>query len=110
LDLPIAHGEGKFVPCNESVRVGLWKEDRVALVYVKSEDEIAYGAPPANPNGSVDDIAGVCDASGLVLGLMPHPERHIEPFQHPAWTRQQALLTVGRGLKIFENAVRHVGG
>jgi phosphoribosylformylglycinamidine synthase subunit PurQ / glutaminase len=110
LDLPIAHGEGKFVPGSESIRQGLWKEDRVALVYVKADDSAAGGELPANPNGSVDDIAGVCDDSGLVFGLMPHPERHVEPFQHPAWTSGRAVATVGRGLKIFENAVRHAGG
>src|ERR1019366_1307272 len=92
LDLPIAHGEGKFVPANDSVRRALWSEDRVALVYVKSDDQIAGGQLPDNPNGSVDDIAGVCDASGLVLGLMPHPERYVEPFQHPAWTSQHSLV------------------
>jgi phosphoribosylformylglycinamidine synthase I len=110
LDLPIAHGEGKFVPADDSVRQALWKEDQVALVYVKSDDQIAGGQFPDNPNGSVDDIAGVCDASGLVLGLMPHPERYIEPFQHPAWTTHHPLPTVGRGLKVFENAVRHARG
>ena len=110
LDLPIAHGEGKFVPANDSVRRALWSEDRVALVYVKSDDQIAGGHFPDNPNGSVDDIAGVCDASGLVLGLMPHPERYVEPFQHPAWTSQHPLAMVGRGLKVFENAVQHARG
>jgi phosphoribosylformylglycinamidine synthase subunit PurQ / glutaminase len=108
LDLPIAHGEGKFVPANDTIRQALWDNDQVALVYVKPDDSPAAGKLPDNPNGSTDDIAGVCDASGLVFGLMPHPERHIEPFQHPAWTRQRPLPAVGQGLKIFQNAVRHV--
>jgi len=107
-DLPIAHGEGKFVPVNDEVRQALWDQDQVALVYVKADDSPANGHSPDNPNGSVDDIAGVCDASGLVFGLMPHPERYVEPFQHPAWTRQNPLPSVGRGLRVFENAVRHV--
>ena len=110
LDLPIAHGEGKFVPANEEVRKSLWDNEQVALVYVKSDDSPAAGNFPDNPNGSVDDIAGVCDSTGLVFGLMPHPERYVEPFQHPAWTSQNPLPTVGRGLRVFENAVRHVGG
>jgi phosphoribosylformylglycinamidine synthase len=107
-DLPIAHGEGKFVPVNDEVRRALWDQDQVALVYVKADDSAANGRPPDNPNGSIDDIAGVCDASGLVFGLMPHPERYVEPFQHPAWTRQNPLPAVGLGLRVFENAVRHV--
>jgi phosphoribosylformylglycinamidine synthase len=98
LDLPIAHGEGKFIPATENIRTALWENRQVALVY----------ADGSNPNGSVDDIAGVCDATGLVFGLMPHPERYVEPFQHPAWTSQNPLPKVGRGLQIFENAVRHV--
>jgi phosphoribosylformylglycinamidine synthase len=98
MELPIAHGEGRFIPADESVRKALWQNDQVALVYDQSD----------NPNGSIDDIAGVCDSTGLVFGLMPHPERHIEPFQHPAWTSRQSLPPVGPGLQIFINAVRHV--
>jgi phosphoribosylformylglycinamidine synthase len=56
----------------------------------------------------VDDIAGICDASGLVFGLMPHPERHVDPIQHPAWTRKHPLPAEGAGLPVFRNAVRHV--
>jgi len=95
LDLPIAHGEGKFVPATENIRQAMWDNGQVALMYANG----------SNPNGSVDDIAGVCDATGLVFGLMPHPERYVEPFQHPAWTSQKPLPVVGRGLQIFENAV-----
>jgi len=108
LDLPIAHGEGKFVPADDSVRKALWENDQVALVYVNEDDSAANGAFPANPNGSVDDIAGVCDASGLVFGLMPHPERFTSPLQHPAWTRLARLPDEGAGMKIFRNAVEHV--
>jgi phosphoribosylformylglycinamidine synthase I len=108
LDLPIAHGEGKFVPANESVRRALWDNDQVALVYVTSDGSPAAGQFPDNPNGSIDDIAGVCDASGLVLGLMPHPERHVDAVQHPAWTRIRPLPVEGFGMKIFRNAVAHV--
>jgi phosphoribosylformylglycinamidine synthase len=97
LELPIAHGEGKFVPGDEKVRRDLWDNEQVALVYVGG-----------NPNGSVDDIAGVCDASGLVFGLMPHPERHVNRLQHPAWTSRQSSRDEGDGLQIFRNAVKHV--
>lgn len=105
-DCPMAHGEGKFVPADESVRQALWDDDRVALVYVKPDGSPAAGEFPHNPNGSVDDVAGVCDASGLVLGLMPHPERYLSPLQHPAWTRLERLPDEGQGLLLFRNAVR----
>jgi phosphoribosylformylglycinamidine synthase I len=108
LDLPIAHGEGKFVPADETVRQGLWDQDQVALVYVGADGAEANGAFPANPNGSVDDIAGVCDASGLVFGLMPHPERHVTSLQHPAWTRRSPRVAEGAGLQVFRNAVLYV--
>ncbi len=107
LELPIAHGEGKFVPADESVRKELWDNDQVALIYTRSDGSPAAGHFPDNPNGSVDDIAGVCDHSGLVFGLMPHPERFIDAIQHPAWGRR-AQSAVGEGLAIFQNAVRHV--
>jgi phosphoribosylformylglycinamidine synthase len=98
LELPIAHGEGKFVPSNESIRKALWETGQVALVYAGD-----------NPNGSTDAIAGVCDATGLIFGLMPHPERHVTPFQHPAWTGLRKLPEQGAGLMVFQNAVKHVG-
>jgi phosphoribosylformylglycinamidine synthase len=59
---------------------------------------------PANPNGSQDDVAGICDATGRVLGLMPHPERHVLGTQHPKWTRD-GLRPEGDGLQLFRNAV-----
>jgi len=107
LDVPIAHGEGKFIASNEAVRKALWDQDQVALVYVKPDGSPAYGAFPDNPNGSIDDIAGVCDATGLVLGLMPHPERYVDAIQHPAWSRAGLTSDEGAGLRVFENAVRH---
>lgn len=110
LELPIAHGEGRFVPADDTVRRALWEDDRVALVYVRSDGSSPQGEAPWNPNGSVDDIAGVCDGTGLVFGLMPHPERYVSPFQHPAWTSQNPRPAEGAGLQIFRNAVAHVGG
>lgn len=98
IDLPIAHGEGKFVPASHSVRKALWDTGQVALVYTGE-----------NPNGSVDGIAGVCDSTGLVLGLMPHPERYVDPMQHYAWSSRGPLPEEGAGLQFFRNAVMHVG-
>ena len=60
---------------------------------------------PANPNGADANVAGVCDASGRVFGLMPHPERHIDPTQHPYWTRRTEQPDEGDGMAIFRNAV-----
>ncbi len=111
IELPVAHGEGKFVPGSESVRQALWERGQVALVYAKADGAPAGGLFPYNPNGSVDDIAGVCDPTGLVFGLMPHPERYVDPTQHPAWTQQRqtgALPAEGAGVQIFRNAVSHV--
>jgi phosphoribosylformylglycinamidine synthase len=108
LDLPIAHGEGRFVPASESVRRAICDNDQVALVYVRADGSEARGQFPDNPNGSTDDIAGVCDESGLVFGLMPHPERHVSPLQHPSWPGQSVLPTEGAGLAVFRNAVNYV--
>lgn len=108
LELPVAHGEGKFVAADESVRQALWNEDQVALIYVTSDGEPAKGRFPENPNGSIDDVAGICDASGLILGLMPHPERYVDATQHPAWGRTRPLTTHGAGLQVFRNAVDYV--
>ncbi len=96
---PIAHGEGNFRAA-EPARLG----EQVALVYVAADGSPANGAYPANPNGSVLDIAGICNPSGNVLGLMPHPENHIHPWQNPLWTRGAGGHS---GLPLFENGVRY---
>lgn len=108
LELPIAHGEGRFVTPDDTYRRALWDGEQVALVYARPDGSAALGDSPHNPNGSVDDIAGVCDATGLVFGLMPHPERYLDPTQHPAWTRKRPLAEQGQGLQFFINAVEHV--
>jgi phosphoribosylformylglycinamidine synthase len=108
IELPIAHGEGKFIPASEVVRKALWDNGQIALTYALEDGSPAKGVFPDNPNGSTDDIAGVCDSTGLIFGLMPHPERYVDPLQHPAWTRQQPLPKSGYGLQIFKNAVEHV--
>jgi phosphoribosylformylglycinamidine synthase len=101
LDLPVAHGEGRFLPASEDVRQALWASAQVALIYSPNPSDPAMG----NPNGSVDDIAGICDETGLILGLMPHPERFVRPDQHPA---RDASLPKGLGLRFFKNAIDHV--
>jgi len=92
--LPIAHGEGKFVPRDHAVLAALRDGDQVALRYVDQTG--APGPYPINPNGSVDDVAGLCDPSGRVMGLMPHPERFVDVTQHPRWTRGGVARADGR--------------
>ncbi len=98
---PIAHGEGRFVHPDPQ---------RLAL-----DGQVALRYRGVNPNGSVDDIAGVCDPSGVVLGLMPHPENHIVRRQHPRHRSTQFRRAAGEhagahlGLHIFANGVRHAG-
>ncbi len=101
LYLPIAHAEGRFAARNDDVLDSLEKEGRLALRYV-AED---------NPNGAVRNVAGVCDETGRVFGLMPHPERHIDATQHPRWTRltpeerTTRPETAGDGFALFKNAI-----
>ncbi|QDU20532.1 phosphoribosylformylglycinamidine synthase I [Urbifossiella limnaea] len=102
LNVPVAHGEGNFVGRKEWIVRGLDQSGQVVLRYAGAHGH-ANGFPE-NPNGSQDDIAGITDATGRVLGMMPHPERHIFPTQHPQWTRL-GLQAEGEGLKLFRNAV-----
>jgi phosphoribosylformylglycinamidine synthase len=99
LYLPVAHGEGKFI-ADPGVLPGL----DIALYYTDEKGNNRAGYPH-NPNGSVNNIAGICDSSGLIFALMPHPERHIRGTQHPQWTRYGAKK-YGDGFKIFQNAVK----
>jgi len=106
--LPIAHAEGKFVARDRELLDRLAERGQLALRYCRGE---AAGCDeplpfPINPNGSMANVAGVCDESGRVLGLMPHPERHIEHTHHPRWTRGEGQ-SPGDGLAVFQNAVRY---
>jgi len=103
---PVSHGEGKFVLDDPQALDGLRQRDQIALVYARPDGSPAGGAYPANPNGSLADIAGLCNPQGNVLGLMPHPEDHILPLQHPRWTRREGGLM---GLPLFINGVRFAG-
>lgn len=101
-ELPLAHAEGRLVCRDEATRRRLFDEDRVVLQYAGAD-----GRPtdeyPANPNGSLDAIAALTDASGQVLGLMPHPERAFFGFHHPEWTRRPPS-DLGPGAPFFANA------
>lgn len=103
LYLPVAHGEGRFVCRLDWHLQGLVQTGQAVVRYVDTNGN--PGSYPVNPNGSQADIAGLCDPTGHVLGLMPHPERHVLPTQHPQWTRN-GLAAEGDGLAIFRNAVK----
>jgi phosphoribosylformylglycinamidine synthase len=105
LYLPVAHAEGKFVPRDDATLQRLRDSSQIVFRYVNEQGERADY--PDNPNGSVEDIAGICDPTGRILGMMPHPERYVEPYQHPSWYRN-GLKKEPDGLKLFLNAVRYV--
>jgi len=100
--LPVAHAEGKLVASPEVLPT-------LSVVLRYANPESGNADYPLNPNGSVADIAGICDATGRVFALMPHPERYIGQTQHPRWTRGEGSEP-GDGLKIFANAVAFAKG
>jgi len=105
LYLPVAHAEGKLLARDESVLDELARDDQVVLRYVDAAGSAA--GYPDNPNGSMRCIAGICSPCGRILGLMPHPERHVSSLQHPSWTRRPPGEKVGEGdgLRIFRRAM-----
>jgi phosphoribosylformylglycinamidine synthase I len=111
--LPVAHGEGRFVTRSPQLLESLDRNRQLVLRYserarpLAGDDAIQIDvAYPANPNGSSASVAGVCDTTGRVFGLMPHPERHIDRTHHPRWTRGEGS-DPGDGLQIFRNAVAY---
>jgi len=105
ITLPVAHGEGNFIAETPDVIKELDAQHRITCRYVDADG--LPGGYPVNPNGAMDGVAGVCDASGRVFALMPHPERHISPYQHPTWTRRDVQPEFGDGFVFFRNAVRY---
>ena len=105
--LPVRHGEGKFL-CDSAVTL-----QRIELEHLAT---LKYSVPdysettmefPANPNGSTNAIAGICDSTGRLMGLMPHPEAFVHYTQHPRWTRE-GLPEEGDGLILYNNAAKYV--
>jgi len=103
---PVAHGEGKFICKNKSVLQKIQNNHQVIFRYCTQDGR--HPTYPDNPNGSQDDIAGICDVTGHILGLMPHPERHYLFTQHPFWTRLPKKNRYGDGAKIFQNGVNYI--
>jgi phosphoribosylformylglycinamidine synthase len=114
IELPIRHGEGKFF-AEGCVIQKLISGRQVFLRYAKPDGSRALGEFPFNPNGSVEDIAGICDTTGRVVGLMPHPEAFNHFTNHPDWTflreryrrESRPVPEEGEGIKFFRNAVRY---
>ncbi len=100
--VPVAHAEGRFVVRDDATLALLRERKQIALRYVTPDG----GTPeyPGNPNGAVEHIAGICDPTGRILGLMPHPERNLSPWNHPQWTRL-GERSEGEGLRFFRRMV-----
>ncbi|WP_424357157.1 phosphoribosylformylglycinamidine synthase subunit PurQ [Methanocella sp. MCL-LM] len=115
VDMPVRHGEGKFIPGSQEMLARLWKNGHVALQYADSAYQPTQQFPD-NPNGSVDAIAGICDETGRIFGLMPHPEAFNHVTNHPQYTRLReqasrkgiALKEEGDGIKVWRNAVEYI--
>jgi len=116
LELPVRHGEGKFYAAKENID-RLFKNNQVVMQYADHAGRQAQGRWPLNPNGSLEDIAGICDPTGRIFGLMPHPEAFNHFTNHPEWTRRRETIirqgntTIpeeGEGIKIFRNAVDYI--
>ncbi len=103
--LPVRHGEGKFVAKNNEVLARLKKNNHIVFQYVDKDGKLA--GYPFNPNGSIENIAGICDETGRIFGMMPHPEAFSHRTNHPKWTREE-LPEEGAGIAIFRNAVEYV--
>ena len=116
IDLPVRHGEGKFY-AGADVIAQLESTHQVVMQYAASDGQTAGGRFPENPNGSILDIAGICDPTGRIFGLMPHPEAFNHPANHPGWFRERELnrrqgksddpfsLT---GIRMFQNAADYL--
>ena len=102
INLPVAHGEGKFY-ASKDILDKISASGQIVLRYAGRQG--AKAEYPFNPNGSLEDIAGITDLSGKVLGLMPHPERFMFKHHLPFWTKYLSLENKPFGLKFFENAV-----
>jgi len=108
IPLPVRHGEGRFVPRDQALLDRLESDNLVVVRYADPETGEPATEFPHNPNGSQNAIAGICDPTGRIFGLMPHPEAYLSPFNHPHWTLQKingVLPEKGLGQQGFDNAV-----
>jgi len=111
LRIPIAHAEGHFVfdkRKEDDYLKKLYDDDQLVFRYCTEKGEYAEGKSPINPNGSFHDIAGICDSSGTIFGLMPHPERAYYGWQQPDWTKRERVPKCGDGRLIFESIAEYL--
>jgi phosphoribosylformylglycinamidine synthase len=108
IELPVRHGEGKFVTIDADVLKRLRDNNHIALRYVDPYTGEPTQKYPMNPNGSEEAIAGICDSTGRLMGLMPHPEAFLHKTNHPQWRRKQDMPEEGAGLIFFRNAVEYI--
>jgi phosphoribosylformylglycinamidine synthase subunit PurQ / glutaminase len=107
VSFPIAHGEGRFVSSRKALN-RLKRDNQIALQYSNANGELAKGRYPCNPNGSTLDIAGVCNRSGTILGLMPHPENAFRARQMPDWISERTSFENGDGFPLFESMTQYI--
>ncbi|MFC1484899.1 phosphoribosylformylglycinamidine synthase subunit PurQ [bacterium] len=105
INIPVAHAEGKFIPLDNSIRQKIEDESLVAFRYTDENGKIC--SYPLNPNGSINNIAGICNRRGNVLGMMPHPERFFHNWQSESWTEGEER-EFGDGYYIFKGAIDYI--
>jgi len=109
--IPMAHAEGRFMfkkRAENDYLERLYENDQLVFRYCTEEGEHAEGEFPANPNGAFHDIAGICDSTGTIFGLMPHPERAYYGWQLPDWTTRENIPRYGDGRLIFESMTEYL--
>ena len=111
LYLPVRHGEGNFFCPDKNLLQTLFNEQQIALQYANKDGELS-NTYPNNPNGSMNSVAGICDATGRILGMMAHPEGALFPQNHPHWSRQKwsdkKMPEDGEGMALFKNAIHYL--
>jgi phosphoribosylformylglycinamidine synthase subunit PurQ / glutaminase len=112
-ELPVRHKEGKVISIDQDVLLRLEERGQLVIQYINPNQRSVTQEYPWNPNGSMYGVAGICDPTGRIFGLMPHPEGYLHPYNHPTWTRKVALdmplSSKGEGVQFFKNAVEFVG-
>ncbi len=109
LFFPVRHGEGKFITDEKATLDRILADHLAALRYADPESGEPTMSYPANPNGSPAAVAGICDPSGRIFGLMPHPEAFLHRTNHPRWTREKDNLPEeGQGVALFRNAAAYI--
>ena len=105
---PVAHSEGRFIAGNSDILKRIVEGNQIAVQYATKAGALSNTSYPSNPNGSPLDIAGICDPSGTIFGLMPHPEDAFFGYQTPEWARERKFSTYGDGYGIFKSMIDYI--